>query len=51
MTDVTKDLFCTCAAWAYLMAMHEGKQHDSDYVKRLAYEYYEREIHREAADR
>jgi hypothetical protein len=51
MVDVTTDLFCACAAWAYLMAMHEGKHLDSEYVRRLAYEYYERELRGEKADR
>lgn len=51
MFDISKDLFGVCAAWAYLMAMHEGKHRDSEYVRRLAYEYYERELRRKKTDR
>lgn len=38
------DLFHSCALAAYFDAMVEGKELDSEYVKRLAYEYYEYEL-------
>lgn len=50
-SDVTDDLFHNCAIWAYWEAMKEGKQGDSNYVKKLAYSYYEGELARENADK
>ena len=49
--DVTQDLFHCCAVTAYATAMAEGKHTDSEYVKRLTYGLYERELAREKADR
>jgi len=42
--DITNDTFTNCAIWAYWEAMSEGKQGDSDYVKKLAYSHYENEL-------
>ena len=37
-------LFHKNALQAYLIAIVEGKQDDSEYVKRLAYEFYEEDV-------
>lgn len=42
MTDnFWKDRFHWCALAAGFLAASEGRLHDSDYVKRLTYEFYE----------
>jgi hypothetical protein len=38
------DLFHHCALWAYAEAMAEGRHVDAEYVRRLAYKYYEEEL-------
>jgi hypothetical protein len=37
-------LFHKCALQAYLIAISEGKQNDSEYVKKLCYEFYEEDV-------
>lgn len=39
--DIYTDRFHWCALAAGLLAAGEGRLHDSDYVRELAYEWYE----------
>lgn len=36
--------FHKCAMQAYFLAITEGKQNDSEYVRILAYEFYEEDL-------
>ena len=40
------ELFHCCALFAYFLAIEEGKQDDSRYVKKIAYKLYEEELAR-----
>ena len=42
--DDRPDLFHCCAAWAYFEAMAEGKEGDSEFVRKRAYQLYEQEL-------
>ncbi len=37
------DIFHDCALWAYYEAMKEGKQDDSEYVRKRAYALFEQD--------
>lgn len=41
---ITQELFHNCAIWAYWEAMSEGKHNNSEYVRKIAYKYYEEEL-------
>jgi len=43
--------FHTWALQAGLIAWLEGRMDDSEYIKRLAYEFYEEDLRKESADR
>lgn len=45
------ELFHCCALFAYFLAIEEGKQDDSGYVKKIAYKLYEEELARGNADK
>lgn len=47
---MSKD-FHTCALEAGFIAFLEGRMDDSDYIKRLAYEFYEQTLREESVDR
>lgn len=40
--EESNEFFHNCAVAAYAMAEAEGKHEDADYVRRLAYELYEK---------
>lgn len=42
--EVMSDLFHNCALRAYAEAMLDGKHMDSEYVRTIAYRYYEMEL-------
>ena len=43
-TDLHAPNFHNNALQAMIVAMSEGKQHNSEYVKKLAYEFYEEDL-------
>ena len=47
--DFWSDRFHRCALAAGMLAVGEGRLHDRDYVKRLAYDLYEGGAYRETS--
>jgi hypothetical protein len=45
------DLFHKCALQAGVIALVEGRMNDSEYVRKMTYEFYEEDLARENADK